>query len=135
MACTSTARMIAGPDTSAALGRVRWAPAKSLWTGGMMLAAMVLGPLFVTPGAVLLFVATALATLCAGHSVGMHRLLVHRSFQARPWVERLLVYLGTLSGWPGRWGWSCCTTCGTGRSARRPATTCTPTGCRCCATP
>jgi len=101
MACTSTARMIAGRDTSAALGRVRWAPAKSLWTGGMMLAALALGPLFVTPGAVLLFAATALVTLCAGHSVGMHRLLVHRSLQARPWVERLLVYLGTLAGMAG----------------------------------
>ena len=104
MACTSTARMIAGPDASAALGTVRWAPAKPLWTGGMMLAAVVLGPVHVTPGAVALFLVTAGVTLCAGHSVGMHQLLVHRSFQARPWVERALVYLGTLVGMAGPTG-------------------------------
>lgn len=99
--CTSTARMIAGPQTSAAEGRIEWAPAKSLWIGGMSLAALVAGPAFVTPGAVLLFAATTVVTLCAGHSVGMHRLLVHRSFVARRWVEYVLVYLGTLVGMAG----------------------------------
>ena len=99
--CSSTRRMVAGPDTSAALGRVEWAPAKSLWTGGMLLAALLFGPVFVTPGAVALFAVTAVVTLCAGHSVGMHRLLVHRSFTAERWVEVGLVYLGTLVGMAG----------------------------------
>ncbi|WP_238282490.1 fatty acid desaturase, partial [Methylobacterium goesingense] len=48
-----------------------------------------------------LFAATTIVTLCAGHSVGMHRLLVHRSFSARPSVEYLLIYLGTLVGMAG----------------------------------
>ncbi len=99
--CTSTPRMLAGPQTSASDGRVEWAPAKSLWTGGMMAAAVLLGPVFVTPGAVALFAVTTVVTLCAGHSVGMHRLLVHRSFSARLWVEYALVYLGTLVGMAG----------------------------------
>ena len=99
--CTSTARMIADGDTSAAEGHLEWAPAKSLWIGGMLMAALVLGPVFVTPGAVALFVVTTIVTLCAGHSVGMHRLLVHRSFSAEPWVEYALVYLGTLVGMAG----------------------------------
>ena len=99
--CTSTARMLADDMTSAADGHLEWAPAKSLWIGGMVAAAVVLGPVFVTPGAVALFAATTVVTLCAGHSVGMHRLLVHRSFSARPWVEYLLVYLGTLVGMAG----------------------------------
>ena len=104
MQCSSTARMIAGPYTSAADGRIEWAPAKSLWTGSMMLAAALLGPLFVTPGAVVLFLLTAGLTLCAGHSVGMHRLLVHRSFAAARWVEVVLIYLGTLVGMAGPLG-------------------------------
>lgn len=99
--CSSTKRMIAGPRTSAAEGRIVWAPAKSVWTGGMLLAALLLGPVYVTPGAVLLFAGTTAVTLCAGHSVGMHRLLVHRSFSARRWVEYALVYLGTLVGMAG----------------------------------
>ena len=104
MRCTSTARMVAGPDTSAADGRLEWAPARSLWTGGMMLAAVLLGPVFVTPGAVALFAGTTVLTLWAGHSVGMHRLLVHRSFEAQRWVEYGLVYLGTLVGMAGPFG-------------------------------
>ncbi len=99
--CTSTARMIAGSETSAQHGRLEWAPVKSIWIGSMTTAAIVLGPLTMTPGAVALFVVTAAVTLCAGHSVGMHRLLVHRSFSAHRWVEYLLVYLGTLVGMAG----------------------------------
>ena len=77
---------------------IEWAPVKSIWTGGMLLAALLLGPAFATPSAVALFAVTTVVTLCAGHSVGMHRLLVHRSFSARRWVEYGLVYLGTLCG-------------------------------------
>ncbi|MFC7662331.1 hypothetical protein ACFQWF_04895 [Methylorubrum suomiense] len=93
--------MIADAQTSAADGRLEWSPAKSLWIGGMQLSALLLGPVFVTPGAVALFMATTIVTLCAGHSVGMHRLLVHRSFSAKPWAEYVLVYLGTLVGMAG----------------------------------
>lgn len=82
-------------------GRVRWAPAKSLWIGSMTMAALVLGPLFVTPGAILLFLATCALTLCAGHSLGMHRRLIHNSFQCPLWLEYLCVYLGVLVGMAG----------------------------------
>ncbi len=70
-------------------GDVRWAPRKSLWIGGMTLAALVLGPAFCTPDAVLLFLATSAVTLCFGHSVGMDRRLIHRSFDCPLWLERL----------------------------------------------
>lgn len=104
MACSSTDRMIADAQTSGVEGRVEWAPAKSLWAGGMVLAAVLLGPLTATPGAVALFCVTAAVTLCAGHSIGMHRLLVHRSFKAHRWLEWALVYLGTLVGMAGPFG-------------------------------
>lgn len=104
MTCLSTPRLAAGSETSATEGRVAWAPARSLWTGGMTLAALALAPVFVTPGAVALFLVTSAVTLCAGHSIGLHRLLIHRSFEAPPWVERLLVYLGTLVGMAGPLG-------------------------------
>ena len=102
--CTSTQRMIVENETSAAEGHIEWAPIKSLWIGGMVVSSICLGPVYVTPGALALFATTTIVTLCAGHSVGMHRLLVHRSFSARPWVEYLLVYLGTLVGMAGPLG-------------------------------
>ena len=104
MDCLSTARIIAGPGTSAEDGRVRWASARSLWTGAMTLAALLLAPVFVTPGAVALFLGASAVTLCAGHSIGLHRLLIHRSLSAPRWVERVLVLLGTLVGMAGPLG-------------------------------
>ena len=104
MPCQSTARMIAGPATCAVEGRVEWAPARSFWIGGMTVVALVLAPVHVTPGAVALFLVTSAVTLCLGHSVGLHRLLIHRSFSAPRWLERVLVYLGTLVGMAGPLG-------------------------------
>lgn len=104
MLVLSTGRMIANGDSDPTAGRVVWVPGKSLWTGGMTLVALAAGPFTVTPGAVALFLVTSMVTICAGHSVGMHRLLIHRSFEAPLWLERLLVYLGTLVGMAGPFG-------------------------------
>lgn len=104
MTCVSTSRMRSLPESNAVEGRVEWVPSKSLWTGGLTLVALIAGPLTVTLDAFLLFLATCAVTLCAGHSVGMHRLLIHRSFATPKWLERLLVYLGTLVGMAGPFG-------------------------------
>ena len=97
-------RMAEEATTDAVRGRVRWAPAKSLWIGGMTAAALLGGPFFVTPGALALFVATTGVTVCLGHSLGMHRRLIHRSYDCPLWLERLFVYLGTLVGMAGPFG-------------------------------
>lgn len=99
-----TLRVKASAATCAVQGRVRWAPAKSLWIGGMTVAALSLVPFHVTIGSILLFLVTSAVTLCAGHSIGLHRLLIHRSFFAPLWFERVLVYLGTLVGMAGPLG-------------------------------
>ncbi len=104
MACLSTPRMIADAATSATDGRVVWAPGRSVWIGGMTVAALGLAPFATTPGAVLVFLAGSGVTLCAGHSVGLHRLLIHRSLSAPRWLTWLLAYLGTLVGMAGPLG-------------------------------
>lgn len=102
--CLSTDRVLADRTVSATEGRVAWDPAKSLWIGGMTIGAFVLAPLYVTPGAVLVFLGLSAVTLCLGHSIGLHRLLIHRSFEAPLWLERLLAWLGTLVGMAGPLG-------------------------------
>jgi fatty-acid desaturase len=94
-------RIVAGPAADPARGQVRWAPAKSLWIGSMSLASFLLCPVFFTPAAFLLFLAFSAITLCAGHSVGMHRRLIHNSFQCPLWLEHFCVYLGVLVGMAG----------------------------------
>lgn len=101
MALESTLRIIATRDTSATEGRVRWAPARSLWIGTMTAATLLFAIPLASIGAVILFLLTSAVTLCLGHSIGLHRLLIHRSFAAPLWLERVLVYLGTLVGMAG----------------------------------
>ncbi|MDP3855044.1 acyl-CoA desaturase [Phenylobacterium sp.] len=67
----------------------------------MTLAALVLGPMFASWDTLALFLATSAITLCAGHSVGMHRKLIHGSFACPLWLEHLCVYLGVLVGMAG----------------------------------
>lgn len=86
-------------------GRVRWKASKSIWNSAMAVAAVILGPLMFTPGAFALFLVTYLAGLCLGQSLGMHRLLIHRSFECPLWLERLFVYLGTVAGVQGPFSW------------------------------
>jgi len=104
MTCLSTDRMIAAPESDAADGEVVWTPARSLWTGGLALIAIVGGPLTFSWSAFALFVVTSGITLCLGHSLGMHRLLIHRSFKTPKAVEHVLGYLGTLVGMAGPYG-------------------------------
>lgn len=104
MTCFSTYRMIADEDSSAVTGRLAWSPAKSLWISAMTGLALAFAPITASWDAVGLFLVTTIITLWAGHSVGMHRLIVHRSFFAPVWVARILVYLGTLVGMAGPFG-------------------------------
>ncbi|MEO1038812.1 MAG: acyl-CoA desaturase [Pseudomonadota bacterium] len=82
-------------------GVVKWSPARSLWT--LLLTGFgVIGGLATLSweGALVFFASTA-ATIGLGHSIGMHRLLIHRSFKTFKLVEYVLVWLGVLVGMAG----------------------------------
>ena len=104
MKLESTERVSAIPGCDPCRGTVRWAPSKSLWLGAMTAVGVVGAPLTASWDAAAVFVALTGVTVCAGHSVGMHRLLIHRSFEAPLALERLLVWLGTLVGMAGPFG-------------------------------
>ena len=89
------------PRADPMAGSVGWDPARSLWNGGMLACACVLAPIHFSWSAVAVFVALLAVTMCTGHSVGFHRRLIHRTFQCPKWVERVLVWSGTLVGMQG----------------------------------
>lgn len=93
-----------GSGASAVAGRVIWSPAKSLWNMSTLACAVVFAPLLITPGAVLLFVVATYCSLLLGHSVGMHRRFIHRSYSCKKWLERWLVFVGVLVGVAGPFG-------------------------------
>ena len=97
-------RIVEVEGCDALSGEVRWAPVKSIWIGSMTLAAMILGPLTFSWSAFGVFVLLTTVTLCAGHSVGMHRRLIHNSFSCPIWLEYALVYAGVLVGMAGPFG-------------------------------
>lgn len=85
----------------ASSGHVVWAPAKSLWNGGLLLGSILFAPVTASLTSVCVFAALTYITLLLGHSVGMHRRLIHQSFDCPKWLERVLVYLGVVVGMAG----------------------------------
>ena len=98
---TVAERVISSDEKAAVEGVVRWDPVKSFWWTGMLAGWLVLGSLYASWSAVAVFFLLSGLTLCLGHSLGMHRKLIHQSYEAPRWLEYVFVYLGTLVGLGG----------------------------------
>lgn len=94
-----------GQLVPAEVGRVRVDGGKVLWLWGMAVPGLVLGvpAMTATTGAVSM--ALAFVTLCLGHSVGLHRGVIHESYKAHRVTRGVLVYLAVLSGLGGPLSW------------------------------
>lgn len=103
-ALLSTERVHVAPTTSATKGKIVWAPVKSLWLIAHVAGAVTAQIWFPSWAGFAVFLTLSAVTLMVGHSVGMHRLLIHRSFHAPKWLERSLVWLGVLVGMAGPFG-------------------------------
>ena len=95
---------IRDPLTNPVDGRIHWKPSKSLWLVSNYLIAVIGGALTVSVQAIAVFALTTAITLCVGHSLGMHRLLIHRSYKCPRWLEYLFVHCGVLVGMAGPYG-------------------------------
>lgn len=85
-------------DANPLKGRVKIDFVKTIWTGGLIFSGLILAPFFTNLNAIFLGLSLTYITLLLGHSVGMHRMMIHRSFKAVGWVRYSLLYLGTLVG-------------------------------------
>jgi fatty-acid desaturase len=82
-------------------GEVFWSWSKSLWFSAAAFATLVFAPLTASIGAVVVCFVLTVVTLCLGHTLGMHRRLIHQSYHCPPWLEYVFVYLGVLVGIAG----------------------------------
>lgn len=101
-----THRVRSLPDAEAAVrsvseGRVVWEPVRSLWFTAMALGATIGGALTFSWSALALFAASTATVLLLGHTLGMHRKLIHQSYDCPKWLEYLLVYCGVQVGLAG----------------------------------
>lgn len=78
--------------------------AKIVWVGSMMVFGTVGSALTASAGAVAVFLTSTIVTLCLGHSLGMHRRFIHRSYECPIWMEYLFVHFGVLVGLAGPMG-------------------------------
>jgi len=95
---------VKGKESSAHLGVVEFCFSKALWNISMILFAIILAPFYYSPSALILFLITTYFSLLIGHSVGMHRLMIHRTFESSPVVEKIMIYVGVLVGMSGPFG-------------------------------
>ncbi len=87
--------------TNSVEGEVVWSPVKSLWFTSHLVIAIIGGWLTAGFDELIVFGVLTVVTLCAGHTVGLHRLLIHRSLMVPRWLEYGLVHLGTVVGMGG----------------------------------
>ncbi len=101
---SDTARIWEHASTSAEYGQVVWSPSKSVWYTSHLLVGVVGGIYWFTWSALIVFIVLAAMSICLGHSLGMHRRLIHKSYQCPLWLEQVFVYLGVLVGMAGPFG-------------------------------
>ena len=93
------------PATACATqGRVRPDLVKIGFMGSMYAGVLVALSQYISTehlDAILVFFASSGLTLLGGHSLGMHRLFIHRAWRAPRWLANTLLYLGTLVGLGG----------------------------------
>lgn len=87
------------------VGHVRFDFFRSLWFWGMLTIGLVFG----IPNASWKLTGIAailtLLTLCLGHSVGLHRGIIHETYSMPPLLRGILAYLAVLTGMGGPLTW------------------------------
>ena len=99
-----TPRMSEPQFTDANDGIVVWSPVNSIWYLSHLFIALIGGYLTFSPSAFIVFILFTGATLCLGHSLGMHRRFIHNSYDCPLWMEYFFVHLGVLVGLAGPFG-------------------------------
>lgn len=90
-----------GTNASPLHGKPVLSPFKIFWHGGLLLSAAILAPLTFSWAALAVFLVLTYFFLLIGRSVAMHRMMIHKTFTAPKWFERLLIYSGVLVGLSG----------------------------------
>ena len=87
------------------IGRVRFDIYKTAWLW-TLIATGAVGVLVATPATLAVAGALHVITLCIGHSVGLHRGIIHRTYRAGPRLLGALAYLAVLTGLGGPLTWA-----------------------------
>lgn len=87
-----------------AFGKVVVDPKKVAWLSLIGITGTVGSALTFSYAALALFVVFTALTLLFGHSLGMHRLFIHKAYRCPRWLELFLIHMGTIVGIAGPLG-------------------------------
>jgi stearoyl-CoA desaturase (delta-9 desaturase) len=93
------------PLVPAELGRIEFSWRKSLWLYAMLVPALIWGRRSVVSWSFACSAILTFVTVCMGHSVGLHRGVIHRTYRCSRWVRNLLLYLFVHTGLGGPLSW------------------------------
>ena len=85
-------------------GQVVYDLPKCLWNLGMIVFAVTFAPFTISASSFILFLLLTYFSLLIGHSAGMHRMMIHRTYESHPVIEKILIYVGVLVGMSGPYG-------------------------------
>jgi fatty-acid desaturase len=98
--------MKASPLVPPCLGRIHLDPGRIIWLWGMLIPGILVGIPSATMTTVAVAIVLVFVTLCVGHSVGLHRGFIHRTYEASPVLRGVLAWLFVLSGLGGPISWA-----------------------------
>jgi fatty-acid desaturase len=84
---------------------MRWHARESAWVLAMLLPALWWGPSVATPLNLGVAAGLILITVLLGHTVGLHRGIIHRAFVFGPGLRRVFIVLFALTGLGGPIAW------------------------------
>lgn len=84
---------------------MKLAPWKSAWLLAMLVPALAFGPAALTVGNLAVSVALTVLTVVLGHTVGLHRGIIHRAFRTSEAARRVAAVLFALTGLGGPRAW------------------------------
>ncbi|HEY4157286.1 MAG TPA: fatty acid desaturase [Polyangiaceae bacterium] len=87
--------------TTCSDGAIRWAPQKTAWFVLMLLPSLLWFRSALRVDVVIASVALTVLTVCVGHSVGLHRGVIHRTYRMGPRTRAVLLVLAALAGIAG----------------------------------
>ena len=97
-------RRITKDSSSPLSGEIKYDVPKMIWNLSFILLAVLFAPSTFSISTFLFFIVFTYLSLLIGHSVGMHRMMIHRSFQTNTLLMRVLIYVGVLVGMSGPFG-------------------------------
>jgi stearoyl-CoA desaturase (delta-9 desaturase) len=93
------------PLAPAEVGQVRFDAWKAFWLWSMLVPGALFGFRALTARTLGVALGLTFLTLCVGHSVGLHRGIIHRTYEAHPVTRGVLAYLAVLTGLGGPLSW------------------------------